>query len=117
VSRPRRGGTASWDCALLVVVEFGWEKVFSDDEELAWWFDAAAMARRGCGWRRRRDLFGDRRGRQRGRVASFFGARGPPSLTANAGGPNEASLCQEAFSGRAEAAPAAVGERGVGSGK
>jgi hypothetical protein len=41
-----------WDrqlglCLLGAVVQFGWEKALGDDEELAWWCDAA---RSGAGW-------------------------------------------------------------------
>ena len=36
-----------WDrqlglCLLGAVVQFGWEKAFGDEEELAWWCDVAA---------------------------------------------------------------------------
>lgn len=48
---------AWWDrqlalCLLGVVVQFGWEKAYGDDDELAWWCDAAqpGAALLGRGW-------------------------------------------------------------------
>ena len=41
-----------WDrqlglCLLGAVVQFGWEKAYGDDDEFAWWLDAA---REGLRW-------------------------------------------------------------------